>query len=98
MTWYIRANALSLEDGTMNITYFEGEDGFDITGEDAPVYTFALALWIKEWNDGAYDYISFRTTRGPAIIQMRGMWIRKIKSDRSHGTQHSPVVWTAKAH
>ena len=32
MTWYIRANALSLEDGTMNITYFEGEDGFDITG------------------------------------------------------------------
>ena len=64
MTWYIRANALSLEDGTMNITYFEGEDGFDITGEDAPVYTFALALWIKEWNDGAYDYISFRTTRG----------------------------------
>ena len=64
MTWYIRANALSLEDGTMNITYFEGEDGFDITGEDAPVYTFALALWIKEWNDGTYDYISFRTTRG----------------------------------
>lgn len=63
-TWYIRANALSLEDGTMNITFFEGEDGFDITGEDAPVYTFAAALWIKEWNDGAYDYISFRTTKG----------------------------------
>ena len=63
-TWYIRANALSLEDGTMNITFFEGEDGFDITGEDAPVYTFAAALWIKEWNDGSYDYISFRTTKG----------------------------------
>lgn len=64
MTWYIRANAKSLEDGTMNITYFEGEEGFDITGRDAPVWTFALALWIREWNDGAYDYISFRTTSG----------------------------------
>lgn len=63
-TWYIRANALSLEDGTMNITFFEGEDGFDITGEDAPVYTFTAALWIREWNDGSYDYISFRTTKG----------------------------------
>ena len=63
-TWYIRANALSLEDGTMNITFFEGEDGFDITGEDTPVYTFTAALWIREWNDGSYDYISFRTTKG----------------------------------
>lgn len=64
MTWYIRANALSLSDGSMNITYFEGEEGFDITGEDAPVYTFALALWIREWDDGTYNYLSFRTTKG----------------------------------
>ena len=64
MTWYIRANALSLADGTMNITHFEGESGFDISGESAPVYTFALALWIKEWEDANYNYISFRTTRG----------------------------------
>lgn len=64
MTWYIRANANSLEDGTMEITFFEGEDGFDIHGESAPVYTFSLALWLKEWNDDQYNYISFRTTRG----------------------------------
>ena len=64
MTWYIRANALSLADGTMNITHFEGEADFDISGETAPVYTFALALWIKEWEDASYNYISFRTTRG----------------------------------
>ena len=64
MTWYVRANAKSKEDGTMDILFFENESGFDITGETAPVYTFALALWIKEWDDGTYNYISFRTTRG----------------------------------
>ena len=72
MTWYIRANAMSLEDGTMNITYFEGEDGFDITGEDAPVWTFALALWIKEWNDGSFNFISFRTTKGSGFYPDAG--------------------------
>ena len=72
MTWYIRANAMSLEDGTMNITYFEGEDGFDITGEDAPVWTFALALWIKEWNDGSFNFISFRTTKGAGFYPDAG--------------------------
>ena len=64
MTWYIRANALSLADGTMNVLFVEGEDGFDITGEVAPVYAFSLALWIREWSDGAYDYISYRTQEG----------------------------------
>lgn len=87
MTWYIRANALSLEDGTMNITYFEGEDGFDITGEDAPVYTFALALWIKEWNDGAYDYISFRTTRGSGYYPDAG--------DVDPKNKKRPITWHA---
>ena len=62
MTWYIRANAKSLADGSMNITAIEGiDDDFDITGEDAPVWTFALALYIKEWSDASYNYISFRT-------------------------------------
>ena len=64
MTWYIRANALSLQDGTMNIIAFEGEADFDVTGEVAPVYTFQMAHWIKEWNDGSYNYISFRATQG----------------------------------
>lgn len=63
MTWYIRANALSLQDGTMNIIAFEGEADFDVTGEVAPVYTFQMAHWIKEWNDGSYNFISFRTTQ-----------------------------------
>lgn len=63
MTWYIRATALSKADGTMDIKYFEGEDGFDISGEDAPVWTFALSLWLKEWDDGTYNYISYRTTK-----------------------------------
>ena len=87
MTWYIRANALSLEDGTMNITYFEGEDGFDITGEDAAVYTFALALWIKEWNDGAYDYISFRTTKGSGYYPDAG--------DVDPKNKKRPITWHA---
>ena len=72
MAWYIRANALSLHDGTMNITAFEGETGFDITGSSAPVYTFALALWIKEYTDGTYNYISFRTTRGSGFYPDEG--------------------------
>lgn len=59
-TWYIRANAISLADGTMNIVAFEGEDGFDISGEAAPVYSFQVAWYVKEWGDGSYDYKSFR--------------------------------------
>ena len=72
MTWYIRANALSLQNGHMNVLAIEGEDTFDISGETAPVYTFALALWIKEWNDGTYNYISFRTTQGPGFYPDAG--------------------------
>ena len=85
MTWYIRANALSKEDGTMNITFFEGEDGFDITGEAAPVYTFALALWIKEWNDGCYNYISFRTTKGSGFYPDAG--------DVDPTNKKRPITW-----
>lgn len=63
MTWYIRANALSKQDGTMDVLAIEGEDGFDLTGETAPVYQFSLALWLREWTDGDYNYISYRTTQ-----------------------------------
>ena len=64
MTWYVRANALSLADGTMNVLAVEGVDSaFDITGETAPVYTFCLALWKKEWSDGDYEYKSWATAR-----------------------------------
>ena len=47
--WYIRANALSLADGAMNVLAIEGvDDAFDITGTMAPVYTFAPALWRRK--------------------------------------------------
>lgn len=63
MTWYIRANALSLADGTMNIVAVEGEDGFDITGITAPVYTFSLALYVMydSLRDSNYMYKTFST-------------------------------------
>lgn len=49
MTWYVRANALSLADGTMNVLAVEGVDAeFDVYGNTAPVYTFCLALWYRE--------------------------------------------------
>ena len=52
-TWYVRANALSLSDGTMNVLAIEGIDlTFDISGELAPVYVFALSLWKYEHDDG----------------------------------------------
>lgn len=64
MTWYVRANALSLADGTMNILAVEGVDNdFDVTGEMAPVYTFSLALWMLHFTDGTYEYKSFATQK-----------------------------------
>lgn len=61
MYFYIRANALSKADGTMNVLAIEGETAFDITGETAPVYTFKLAKWLKEWEDDYYEYKSWKT-------------------------------------
>lgn len=71
-TWYIRANALSLEDGTMNVLAVEGETGFDLSGETAPVYCFALSLMLKEWEDGAYIYNSWRAFSGGGYEPMAG--------------------------
>ena len=63
LTWYIRANALSLENGKMNVTAIEGIDSaFDITGETAPVYTFQLSPYFKETDDGTYLTKSWRAT------------------------------------
>ena len=72
MTWYIRRNALSLADGTMNILALEGEREFDITGETAPVYCFSLALCLKEWEDASYMYNSWRTYPGNGYVPMAG--------------------------
>ena len=72
MTWYIRGNALSLADGTMNILALEGEDGFDVTGETAPVYCFAVSTCMKEWEDESYLYHSWRTRVGDGYIPMAG--------------------------
>lgn len=73
MTWYVRANALSKQDGTMDVLAVEGvDDTFDVTGELAPVHTFALALWIKEWTDDNYDYISFKTAQADGFYPFAG--------------------------
>ena len=85
MTWYIRANALSLADGTMNILYFEGEDGFDITGEIAPVYSFALNLYLKHWTDESYKYTSWKTVKADGYNSMA----EGIAPDNSYRT----VTW-----
>ena len=65
MTWYIRANALSLDNGHMNILAVEGEDGFDITGEKAPVYRFSLALFKRWTEDESYEIRSYKTVAAP---------------------------------
>lgn len=85
MTWYIRANALSLADGTMDILYFEGEDGFDITGEIAPVYSFALNLYLKHWTDESYKYTSWKTIKADGYNSMA----EGIAPDNSYRT----VTW-----
>jgi len=61
LTWYVRANALSLENGDMNVVAIEGIDAdFDITGETAPVYTFQMSPYYKETDDGSYLVKSWR--------------------------------------
>ena len=72
MTWYIRGNALSLTDGTMNIIALEGESGFDISGESAPVYTFSLAKYKRQHNDGEFNYKEFRTAPAEGFTPMAG--------------------------
>ena len=62
MTWYLRFNGLSLADGTMNVLAVEGvDDGFDIDGNLAPVYTGRLALWKMHFTDGSHEYKTFTT-------------------------------------
>lgn len=72
VTWYVRANALSLDDGTMNVLAVEGEEDFDITGETAPVYTFALALWLKKVEDSSYEVKSWKTVKAPGYRPYAG--------------------------
>lgn len=72
MTWYVRANAKSLADGTMEILAVEIEDDFDVTGETAPVYCFSAALAIKEWDDGSYIYTSWHMRSGNGYVPMAG--------------------------
>ena len=95
MTWYIRGNALSLADGTMNILALEGEDGFDVTGETAPVYCFAVSTCMKEWEDESYLYHSWRTLVGDGYIPMAGdvapdnNWRRLTWRPAFHGGKNS---------
>ena len=64
MMWYIRANAISKADGTMNVLAIEGVDTtFDISGELGPVYAFQMALWVNHHNDGEYNYKSWKAQR-----------------------------------
>ena len=85
MTWYIRGQALSLADGTMNITALEGEEGFDITGEAAPVWTFALSLWVNDYTDGQYNYKTFATVQKPGLYPMPG--------DVGPDNKKRPITW-----
>ena len=56
----------------MNVLALEGEAEFDLSGETAPVYCFALALTMKEWEDGTYIYNSWRTFSGGGYEPMAG--------------------------
>ena len=72
MTWYVRANAKSLADGTMEVLAVETEAAFDVTGETAPVYCFSPALAVKEWDDGNYIYTSWHMRAGGDYVPMAG--------------------------
>lgn len=72
MTWYVRANAKSLADGTMEVLAVETEAAFDVTGETAPVYCFSPALAVKEWDDGSYIYTSWHMRASGDYVPMAG--------------------------
>ena len=72
MTWYVRANAKSLADSTMEVLAVETEAAFDVTGETAPVYCFSPALAVKEWDDGSYLYTSWHMRAGDGYVPMAG--------------------------
>lgn len=72
MTWYVRANAKSLADGTMEVLAVETEAAFDVAGETAPVYCFSPALAVKEWDDGSYLYTSWHMRAGDGYVPMAG--------------------------
>ena len=72
MTWYVRGNAKSLADGTMEVLAVETEAAFDVTGETAPVYCFSPALAVKEWDDGSYLYTSWHMRAGDGYVPMAG--------------------------
>lgn len=72
MTWYVRANAKSLADGTMEVLAVETEAAFDVTGESAPVYCFSPALAVKEWDNGSYLYTSWHMRTGDGYVPMAG--------------------------
>lgn len=65
LTWWIMGNALKKEDGTLDVLYIEGEDGFDITGELAPVYTFQMCPYFREEVTEEYEIRSWRATPAP---------------------------------
>ena len=72
MTWYVRANAKSLADGTMEVLAVETEAAFDVAVETAPVYCFSPALAVKEWDDGSYLYTSWHMRAGDGYVPMAG--------------------------
>lgn len=68
MFWYIRANALAKEDGTVDIKAIEGIDAdFDLYGQLAPVQRFSVALWKAWFTDGTYEYKSIATKQGSGM-------------------------------
>ena len=69
MTWYVRANMLSLANGKMDVLAVEGVDGtFDITGNLAPVYTCRLGLFKQHYTDGTYEYKKFATEQRSGFV------------------------------
>ena len=89
MTWYLRFNGLSLADGSMNVLAVEGvDDGFDIKGQSAPVYTGRLGLFRRWYSDGAYEYKTFATQYESGFAP----WAADVDPVDNH---HRPMSWQA---
>lgn len=79
--WWLRVNAVEIDDqGTLDVKFTEFEEGFDATGEIAPVQTLQVAPWIRKTRTDTVLTRQLRTMAAPGYHK----WCEGIAPDGTH--------------
>lgn len=79
--WWLRVNAVEIDDqGTLDVKFTEFEEGFDSTGEIAPVQTLQVAPWIRKTRTDTVLTRQLRTMAAPGYHK----WCEGIAPDGTH--------------